>query len=128
VIPAPTTTTSADGSPESGAGEAIGVSTRSASHRDVIRCPYPGITLRNDCDIKIVARPPLYLKNGAIDSTGCRVDESIANGMLMAIHGIDADRAFDMLRKESQDKNVRLNVVATDFVQRLSQGAERPAV
>jgi GAF domain-containing protein len=51
-----------------------------------------------------------------------------AKGMLMAIHGIDADRAFDMLRKESQDTNVRLNVVATDFVQRLSQGAERPAV
>jgi hypothetical protein len=33
-----------------------------------------------------------------------------------------------MLCKESQDENVRLNVVATDFVQRLSQGAERPAV
>lgn len=51
-----------------------------------------------------------------------------AKGMLMAVHGIDADRAFDMLSKESQDKNVRLNVVANDFVQRLSQGTERPAV
>jgi GAF domain-containing protein len=51
-----------------------------------------------------------------------------AKGMLMALHGIDADRAFDMLRRESQDKNVRLNVVAADFVDRLSQGAERPAV
>jgi GAF domain-containing protein len=51
-----------------------------------------------------------------------------AKGMLMALHGIDADRAFDMLRQESQDKNVRLNVVAADFVARLSQGAERPAV
>lgn len=51
-----------------------------------------------------------------------------AKGMLMAIHGIDADRAFDMLRQQSQDKNVRLNEVAADFVQRLSDGDERPAV
>ena len=51
-----------------------------------------------------------------------------AKGMLMALHGVDADRAFDMLRQESQDKNVRLNVVAADFVDRLSQNAERPAV
>lgn len=49
-----------------------------------------------------------------------------AKGMLMAIHGIDADSAFDRLRQESQDRNVRLSVVATDFVERLSQGA-RPA-
>ena len=51
-----------------------------------------------------------------------------AKGMLMALHGVDADRAFDMLRQESQDKNVRLNVVAADFVERLSQNVERPAV
>jgi len=50
-----------------------------------------------------------------------------AKGMLMAIHGIDADRAFDMLRLESQTKNVRLSVVATELVERLSENAERPA-
>lgn len=44
-----------------------------------------------------------------------------AKGMLMALHGIDADQAFDMLRRESQAKNVRLSDVATDFVARLSQ-------
>lgn len=51
-----------------------------------------------------------------------------AKGMLMALHGVDSDRAFDMLRQESQNKNVRLNVVAADFVERLSQNVERPAV
>ncbi|MCW2514319.1 MAG: histidine kinase [Mycobacterium sp.] len=50
-----------------------------------------------------------------------------AKGMLMAIHGIDADRAFDLLRQESQDRNIRLAVVAAELVERLSQGAQRPA-
>lgn len=50
-----------------------------------------------------------------------------AKGMLMAIHGIDADRAFDMLRQESQDMNVKLTVIADELVERLSQGSERSA-
>jgi GAF domain-containing protein len=50
-----------------------------------------------------------------------------AKGMLMALHGIDADQAFDMLRTESQTKNIRLNVVATDLVERLSRDVDRPA-
>jgi transcriptional regulator with GAF, ATPase, and Fis domain len=44
-----------------------------------------------------------------------------AKGMLMALHGIDASAAFDMLRRESQAKNIRLHVIASDLVQRLSQ-------
>jgi GAF domain-containing protein len=44
-----------------------------------------------------------------------------AKGMLMALHGIDANEAFDMLRRESQAKNIRLHVIASDLVQRLSQ-------
>ncbi len=43
-----------------------------------------------------------------------------AKGMLMAIHGIDADEAFDRLRRESQNTNVPLRVVAADLVQRLT--------
>lgn len=43
-----------------------------------------------------------------------------AKGMLMAIRGIDADRAFDLLRKQSQATNVRLHTVATTLVQQLS--------
>jgi GAF domain-containing protein len=43
-----------------------------------------------------------------------------ANGMLMAILGIDADRAFDLLREQSQATNVRLHTVATTLVQQLS--------
>ena len=45
-----------------------------------------------------------------------------AKGMLMALHGIDAEQAFDMLRQESQNKNIRLIEVAADLVQRLSEG------
>ena len=44
-----------------------------------------------------------------------------AKGMLMALHGIDASAAFDMLRRESQAKNIRLHVIASDLVQQLSQ-------
>ena len=40
--------------------------------------------------------------------------------MLMAILGIDADRAFDLLREQSQATNVRLHTVATTLVQQLS--------
>ena len=40
-----------------------------------------------------------------------------AKGMLMAIHGINADEAFDLLRKQSQETNVRLRTVAANFVE-----------
>jgi transcriptional regulator with GAF, ATPase, and Fis domain len=43
-----------------------------------------------------------------------------AKGMLMAIHQINADQAFDLLRRESQDTNVPLRTVAAEFVQQLS--------
>jgi len=43
--------------------------------------------------------------------------------MLMAIHGIDADEAFDLLRKQSQETNVRLRTVAATFVEQLSAPA-----
>ena len=46
-----------------------------------------------------------------------------AKGMLMAIHGIDADEAFDLLRKQSQATNVRLRTVAANFVEQLSAPA-----
>jgi transcriptional regulator with GAF, ATPase, and Fis domain len=43
-----------------------------------------------------------------------------AKGMLMAIHGIDADQAFDRLRTQSQHTNTPLHRVATTFVEQLS--------
>ncbi len=50
-----------------------------------------------------------------------------AKGMLMALHGIDADRAFDMLRRESQATNVRLRDVAANLVKQLSEmGTDQP--
>ena len=42
-----------------------------------------------------------------------------AKGMLMAIHGIDADQAFDRLRTQSQHTNVPLHAVATTFIERI---------
>jgi transcriptional regulator with GAF, ATPase, and Fis domain len=46
-----------------------------------------------------------------------------AKGILMALHGIDADKAFDLLRRESQATNTRLHTVATELVTRLSTPA-----
>jgi transcriptional regulator with GAF, ATPase, and Fis domain len=46
-----------------------------------------------------------------------------AKGILMALHGVDADEAFDLLRRESQDTNTRLHTVATELVTRLSTPA-----
>ena len=46
-----------------------------------------------------------------------------AKGILMALHGVDADEAFDLLRRESQNTNTRLHTVATELVTRLSTPA-----
>lgn len=50
-----------------------------------------------------------------------------AKGMLMAIHGIDADQAFDRLRTQSQNTNTPLYRVATAFVEHVTS-ATTPAV
>ena len=39
----------------------------------------------------------------------------------MAIHGIDADEAFNLLRQQSQASNVRLRIIAADLVEQLSK-------
>lgn len=51
-----------------------------------------------------------------------------AKGMLMVVHGIDADAAFTLLCRESQDTNRKLAVVAAELVERLSAGGtDQPA-
>jgi len=42
-----------------------------------------------------------------------------AKGMLMLVYGVDADEAFDVLRKQSQDNNVKLNLVAEQVMRDL---------
>jgi hypothetical protein len=42
-----------------------------------------------------------------------------AKGMLMAIHGINADQAFDRLRSQSQNTNTPLSSAATTFVEHI---------
>jgi predicted butyrate kinase (DUF1464 family) len=39
-----------------------------------------------------------------------------AKGMMMFVYGIDADEAFDMLRAQSQDQNVKLRLIAEQIV------------
>ena len=46
-----------------------------------------------------------------------------AKGILMALHGVDADEAFDLLRRKSQATNTRLHTVAIELVTRLSTPA-----
>lgn len=49
-----------------------------------------------------------------------------AQGILMERHGLDADRAFEVLRRYSQDHNVKLRLVAEHLVatRRLPQAGE----
>jgi AmiR/NasT family two-component response regulator len=46
-----------------------------------------------------------------------------AKGILMALHGLDADAAFDMLTQQSQRSHRKLRDVAQAIVQ---AGARRP--
>lgn len=43
-----------------------------------------------------------------------------AKGMLMAVHGISADAAFDLLRKQSQTTNRKLRDIAAELIESLS--------
>lgn len=43
-----------------------------------------------------------------------------AKGVLMAMRGIDADEAFDVLRIQSQQSNVPVRVLAVDFLDKVS--------
>ena len=49
-----------------------------------------------------------------------------AKGMVMASRGVSAEEAFAVLAQISQQRNVKLRVVAQEFVNRL--GASRGAV
>lgn len=54
-----------------------------------------------------------------------------AKGVLMACHGVDADEAFDLLRRQSQHRNVKLREVAHDVVasaQSFPAAAAKPRV
>jgi GAF domain-containing protein len=48
-----------------------------------------------------------------------------ARGILMATHGIDAQQAFTLLAKESQNTNVKLREVAARLVETISHPASR---
>ena len=43
-----------------------------------------------------------------------------AKGMLMALHGISEDRAFEVLVQQSQQRNIRVAVVAAEVVKSLT--------
>lgn len=50
----------------------------------------------------------------------CRAPIEQAKGILMALHGVDEDDAFDRLRVHSQRTNTKLREVATELVARAS--------
>jgi transcriptional regulator with GAF, ATPase, and Fis domain len=49
-----------------------------------------------------------------------------AKGMLMGQHGVDADGAFDLLRRASQRENVKLREVARRLVETVGQDPSNP--
>lgn len=44
-----------------------------------------------------------------------------AKGMLMALHGIDEDRAFEVLVEQSQQRNARVAMLAAEVVESLTK-------
>jgi AmiR/NasT family two-component response regulator len=49
-----------------------------------------------------------------------------AKGILMALHGIPAKDAFELLVKASQEQNAKLRDVAQDFVTTAMAAPDRP--
>jgi hypothetical protein len=45
-------------------------------------------------------------------------------GMLMFMYGIDADEAFDVLRRQSQDHNIKLRLIAEQILKDLVELAK----
>ena len=48
-----------------------------------------------------------------------RVSIEQAKGMIMFVYGLDADAAFEVLRKQSRDHNVKLHLVAEQVLKDL---------
>jgi GAF domain-containing protein len=60
------------------------------------------------------------------EALGSRAVIEQAKGVLMAREGIDADEAFDLLRRQSQHRNVKLREVAHDVVASTSPDRPQP--
>ena len=88
-------------------------------------------------DDKATVRGSVFAAHAAIALANALHDEQMeealqsrdvigqAKGILMAQQGVDADRAFDMLRRASQRLNVKLRDLATDVA--ASGGRARPS-
>jgi GAF domain-containing protein len=60
------------------------------------------------------------VSNGLRDAMAHRAPIEQAKGMLMAMHGIDADAAFAMLSTQSQKENRKVRDIAREFVSEVS--------
>ncbi|WP_235892599.1 ANTAR domain-containing protein [Mycolicibacterium hodleri] len=49
-----------------------------------------------------------------------------AKGMLMAVYGIDADAAFELLRWQSQHHNVKLRLIAERITHAFPRASQQP--
>jgi AmiR/NasT family two-component response regulator len=45
-----------------------------------------------------------------------------AKGLLMGLHGIDADQAFALLARQSQQENVKVHAIAARLLATLAEG------
>jgi GAF domain-containing protein len=79
-----------------------------------------------------VATAHLFARHAAVAIAAARTHDNLvvaldartltgqAQGVLMTCYGIDADRAFAVLQRLSQDNNVKLRVIAEEVVRRRS--------
>ncbi len=69
-----------------------------------------------------VALSTAYVKEGLQIAIDARTFVGQAQGILMGRYGITAERAFEYLRRRSQQENVKLGDIAHDVIEKIPEG------
>lgn len=109
-------------------GEELVGSLNAYGHGDQAFAPVDGslLQLLTAAAVAAVGNARRYLRSRALvdhlrSAMSSRSVIEQAKGVLMAVHGVDADRAFAMLVERSQHENRKLHDVARRFVETLGQ-------
>ena len=73
-----------------------------------------------------VALSTAYVKEGLQIAIDARTFVGQAQGILMGRYGITAERAFEYLRRRSQQENVKLGDIAHDVIEKIPEGPLEP--
>jgi ANTAR domain len=102
---------------------AVAVATARRARHDASLTRARAEHLRKEADeARRLAVSALAEADGLRTAMQSRSDIDMAKGILMAIHGVDPDGAFDLLRRESQRLHVRLVDVARGVLDAVVDG------